>query len=73
MRPRASSRDLTASSCALARARRRCVPTCPDALRQAIAGERWTRKLVDLARRDTSDAALIRGTILQLVANWADW
>jgi hypothetical protein len=24
-----------------------CVPTCPDAFRQAIASDRWIRKLVD--------------------------
>ena len=50
-----------------------CVPTCPDAFRQAIASDRWVRKLVDLCRKDTTDQALVRTTIMQLISNWASW
>ena len=50
-----------------------CVPTCPDAFRQAIASERWVRKLVDLCRKDTTDQALVRTTLMQLMSNWASW
>ena len=50
-----------------------CVPTCPDAFRQAVAGERWVRKLVDLCRKDSTDQALVRSTVMQLVSNWIEW
>ena len=50
-----------------------CVPTCPDAFRQAVAGDRWVRKLVDLCRKDTTDQQLVRNTVMQLVANWSSW
>ena len=50
-----------------------CVPTCPEAFRQAVSGERWVRKLVDLCRKDNTDAALVGTTVMQLVSNWSDW
>ncbi|MGB0515154.1 MAG: hypothetical protein ACPGJE_09985, partial [Wenzhouxiangellaceae bacterium] len=43
-----------------------------DAFRQAVAGERWVRKLVDLCRKDTTEQALVRSTVMQLISNWAD-
>ena len=50
-----------------------CVPTCHASFRQAVAGERWMRKLVDLCRKDATEQALVRQTIAQLIANWAAW
>ena len=50
-----------------------CVPTCHSAFRQVIAGERWVRKLVDLVRKDATDQALVRSTVMQLLAIWAAW
>ena len=50
-----------------------CVPTCPDAFRQAIASDRWVRKLVDLCRKDSTDQALVRTTVVQLMSNWSSW
>ena len=50
-----------------------CVPTCPEAFRQAVASDRWVRKLVDLCRKDATDQALVRTTVLQLIANWSSW
>ena len=51
-----------------------CVPpACPEAFRQAVSGERWVRKLVDLCRKDNTDAALVGTTVMQLVSNWSDW
>jgi kinesin family member C2/C3 len=50
-----------------------CVPTCPEAFRQAIASDRWVRKLVSLCGKDQSDQLLVRTTTMQLLANWAQW
>ena len=50
-----------------------CVPTCPDAFRQAVASDRWIRKLVDICRKDDTEQALLRNTVLQLMANWSEW
>merc|ERR1719482_2017934 len=46
-----------------------CVPTCPDAFRQAVAADRWVRKLVDLCRKDTTGELIISTTIMQLLSN----
>ena len=50
-----------------------CVPVCDSAFRQALAGERWVRRLVELARKDSSDKALVRATVSQLIVNWHSW
>ena len=50
-----------------------CVPTCPDAFRQAVASDRWVRKLVDLCRKDSTEQALVRTTVMQLMSNWKAW
>ena len=31
------------------------------------------RKLVDLVRKDATDQAIVRSTVMQLLANWAAW
>jgi hypothetical protein len=50
-----------------------CVPVCDSAFRQALAGERWVRRLVELARKDSSEKALVRATVSQLIVNWNSW
>jgi hypothetical protein len=50
-----------------------CVPALDAPFRRQLAAERWLRRLSDLARKDDSDKALVRGALLQLLANWADW
>ena len=50
-----------------------CVPVCDSAFRNALAGERWVRRLVELARKDASDKLLVRATVTQLLVNWNSW
>ncbi|KAL1529784.1 hypothetical protein AB1Y20_000718 [Prymnesium parvum] len=50
-----------------------CVPVCDSSFRQALAGERWIRRLVELARRDSSERMLVRATVTQLLVNWKFW
>merc|ERR1719409_2590641 len=50
-----------------------CVPVCDSAFRNALAGERWVRRLVELARKDGSDKLLVRATVTQLLVNWHSW
>ena len=50
-----------------------CVPVCDSAFRTALAGERWVRRLIELARKDASDKLLVRATVMQLLINWQSW
>lgn len=50
-----------------------CVPVCDDAFRQGLAGERWMRRMVELARKDSTEKGLVRSTVLQLIVSWAEW
>ena len=50
-----------------------CVPVCDAAFRQALSGERWVRRLVELARKDASEKMLVRATVTQLIINWDAW
>lgn len=51
-----------------------CVPTVDAAFRQQLSVfDRWMRRLADLARKDTSEKALVRNSIFQLISNWAAW
>lgn len=46
---------------------------CDASFRQALSGERWVRRLVELARKDASAKGLVRASVSQLLVNWREW
>ena len=50
-----------------------CVQQCDASFRHALGGERWVRRLVELARRDETEQQLVRTTVTQLLVNWRTW
>merc|ERR1740133_934215 len=50
-----------------------CVQQCDASFRHALGGERWVRRLVELARKDETEKQLVRATVMQLLVNWKTW
>ena len=50
-----------------------CVQQCDSSFRHALGGERWVRRLVELARKDETEQHLVRATVMQLLVNWSAW